>query len=184
MTNKPMLSVEREHRLKIHRKPFLDLESGAKTCEIRDCSDRDFQVGDSVLLMLVDETGNPTPNELRRKITHIQTGYGLPDCLCVLSYEPAAQHQGEPVAYTTAGMLEIVKRLPLTGRIGAKATKDERWNIPLFLGQAEQPAPAVVVMPERMDAAPFTTIDRGSKNYKAGYNAGLAEAARLNGLRS
>ena len=98
MTNKPMLSVEREHRLKIHRKPFLDLESGAKTCEIRDCSDRDFQVGDSVLLMLIDETGNPTQNELRRKITHIHTGYGLQDHLCVLSYEPAAQHQGEPVA--------------------------------------------------------------------------------------
>lgn len=97
MTNKPMLSVEREHRLKIHRKPFLDLESGAKTCEIRDCSDRDFQVGDSVLLMLVDETGNPTPNELLRKITHIQTGYGLPDDLCVLSYGSAAQHQGAPV---------------------------------------------------------------------------------------
>lgn len=97
MTNKPMLSVDREHRLKIHRKPFLDLESGGKTCEIRDCSDRDFQVGDSVLLMLVDETGNPTPNELLRKITHIQTGYGLPDDLCVLSYEPAAQHQVDPV---------------------------------------------------------------------------------------
>ena len=97
MSNKPMLSACREHCLKIHRKPFFELESGAKTGEIRDCSDRDFQVGDSVLLMLVDETGNPTPNKMRRKITHIQTGYGLPDDLCVLSYEPAAQHQGEPV---------------------------------------------------------------------------------------
>ena len=141
MTNKPMLSVEREHRLKIHRKPFLDLESGAKTCEIRDCSDRDFQVGDSVLLMLVDEDGNPTPNELRRKITHIQTGYGLQDQLCVLSYEPADQHQGEPVAELQVAFFEhgpmatINWFTPSAFEAGAKKL------------YAEQPAPVAVVMP-------------------------------------
>lgn len=94
MTNKQTIDgVSREHRLKIHKTPYLDLLSGAKTCEVRDCSDRDFKVGDSVVLMLVDETGNPTPNELRRKITHIQTGYGLQDHLCVLSYEPVNHHR-------------------------------------------------------------------------------------------
>lgn len=45
---------------------------------------------------------------------------------------PTEQHQDEPVAYTTAGMLEIAKRLPLTGRVGAKAAKDSRWSVPLY----------------------------------------------------
>ena len=45
------------------------------------------------------------------------------------------------------------------------------------------PAPLVVVMPERMKVEPFTTIDRGSKSYKAGYNAAISEVAKLNGLK-
>ena len=40
--------------------------------------------------------------------------------------------QLKPVAYTTAGMLAIAKDLPMTGRIGAKCAKDERWNVPLY----------------------------------------------------
>lgn len=42
----------------------------------------------------------------------------------------------------------------------------------------------VMVMPDRMKVEPFTTIDRGSKNYKAGYNAAIAEVAKLNGLKT
>ena len=45
-------------------------------------------------------------------------------------------------------------------------------------------ATVAVVMPDRMKVEPFTTIDRGSKNYKAGYNAAIAEVARLNGVKS
>ena len=41
----------------------------------------------------------------------------------------------------------------------------------------------VMVIPDRVEVEPFTTIDRGSKNYKAGYNAALAEVARLNGVK-
>jgi hypothetical protein len=77
-----------EHILKIMRRPFLDLESGAKTGEVRNCSDRAFEVGDTVRLHLVDETSNPTGKELVRTITHIQHGFGLPDDVCVLSYAP------------------------------------------------------------------------------------------------
>ena len=44
-------------------------------------------------------------------------------------------------------------------------------------------APVAVAMPDRLKAEPFTTIDRGSKNYKAGYNAALAEVARLNEVK-
>lgn len=42
----------------------------------------------------------------------------------------------------------------------------------------------VMVMPDRMKVEPFTTIDRGSKSYKAGYNAAIAEVAKLNGLKT
>lgn len=41
----------------------------------------------------------------------------------------------------------------------------------------------VMVMPDRMKVEPFTTIDRGSKNYKAGYNAAISDAIKLNGLK-
>ncbi|MFJ3481747.1 DUF3850 domain-containing protein [Pseudomonas sp. NPDC090202] len=75
-----------EHILKIHSVPFEDLRSGQKNCEVRNCSDRDFQTGDTVRLLLIDDAGKPANRELLRTITHIQRGYGLPDDLCVLSY--------------------------------------------------------------------------------------------------
>ncbi|MBO6278742.1 MAG: hypothetical protein J6N20_15200 [Pseudomonas sp.] len=50
-------------------------------------------------------------------------------------------------------------------------------------GSGNATVAVAVVMPDRMKAEPFTTIDRGSKNYKAGYNAALAEVARLNGVK-
>ena len=40
----------------------------------------------------------------------------------------------------------------------------------------------VVMMPEFLDMPPFSTIDRGSKNYKAGYNAALRKVSEMNGL--
>ena len=45
-------------------------------------------------------------------------------------------------------------------------------------------APVAVVLPDRLKTEPFTTIDRGSKNYKAGYNAAIVEVAKLNGLKT
>lgn len=50
-------------------------------------------------------------------------------------------------------------------------------------GSGNATVAAVMVMPDRMKVEPFTTIDRGSKNYKAGYNAALAEVARLNEVK-
>lgn len=49
-------------------------------------------------------------------------------------------------------------------------------------GSGNATVAVAVVMPDRMKVDPFTTIDRGSKNYKAGYNAAIAEVAKLNGL--
>lgn len=79
--------MSNQHVLKIHPVPLADLLSGTKTAEVRR-NDRDFQVGDTVRLMEVNpETGNWTgAADHVRTISHIQTGYGLPDGICVLSY--------------------------------------------------------------------------------------------------
>lgn len=63
-------------------------------------------------------------------------------------------------------------------------TKNERLNIAwraYQAGAAHQRQQAwEVVMPPLMPSEPFTTIDRGSKNFKAGWNACAQEFARLN----
>jgi len=91
-----------EHQLKIQLKPFNDLTSGRKTCEVRNCGDRQFREGDTVQLNLIDETSNPTGVSVVRLVTHVQHGYGLPDNVCVLSYAPAEDVRAmvdEPVAF-------------------------------------------------------------------------------------
>ena len=172
MTNKPMLSVEREL-----------LERAASAIEKHHGSLQWVIASD--LRAIIDKPVNfLTPD--CPDCACVQDG----QCLCIPS-KPAAQHQPEPVSYTTAGMLEIAKRLPLTGRIGAKATKDERWNIPLFLGPTEQPAPVAVVIPEFESAfeawweseGQYCRAGCGSYEktfaYRA-YEAALAEVTRLN----
>ena len=89
-------------------------------------------------------TNKPMLSVERELLEELRNVCGDPDLAAeanAILDKPSVQLHGEPVAYTTVGMLEIAKRLPLTGRIGAKSTKDERWNIPLFLGPTEQPAP-------------------------------------------
>lgn len=99
-SNTEMVSVPREHELKIRQTPLADLLSGLKTGEIRDCSDREFAVGDTVLLREIDDARDYTGTVLRRTITHVQKHYGLPEHLCVLSYgQPAPQPHPEPIAW-------------------------------------------------------------------------------------
>jgi len=82
------------HHLKINKQPFDDLVSGRKTGEVRDCSDRDFKVGDSVELFMTETATGFATESIVRTITHIQRGYGLPDDLCVLSYAaPVVERQ-------------------------------------------------------------------------------------------
>lgn len=163
MTNKPMLSVEREL-----------LERAASAIEKHHGSLQWVIASD--LRAIIDKPVNfLTPD--CPDCACVQDG----QCLCIPS-KPAAQHQPEPVVYTTAGMLEIAKRLPLTGRIGAKATKDERWNIPLFLGQGEQPA---LVMPSVDELAQIIRKVDGSHTLGAGSlaDAIIEEVSRLNGVK-
>jgi len=95
-----MVSAPREHELKIRQTPLADLLIGLKTGEVRDCSDRDFAVGDTVLLREIDDAREYTGTVARRTITHVQKHYGLPDHLCVLSYgQPAPQPHPDPLAW-------------------------------------------------------------------------------------
>lgn len=100
--------MSNQHVLKIHPAPLADLLSGAKTAEVRR-NDRGFQVGDTVRLMEVNpETGNWTGGaDHVRTISHIQTGYGLPDGMCVLSY-----HQPFVPRNRLPGRLAIRAALP------------------------------------------------------------------------
>lgn len=45
---------------------------------------------------------------------------------------------------------------------------------------AEQPAPVAVVLPQKLKSPAFKTVDRGSVNYAAGWNAYDTELKRLN----
>lgn len=102
-SNTEMVSVPREHELKIRQTPLADFLSGLKTGEVRDCSDREFAVGDTVLLREIDDARDYTGTVLRRTITHVQKHFGLPDHLCVLSYgQPAPEPHPEPIAWMVA----------------------------------------------------------------------------------
>lgn len=73
------------HELKYDQKSFEAVLSGDKLAEIR-FNDRDFQVGDDLVLQETQHTGYEmrqgkpliyTGRTLARRISHIQTGYGL-----------------------------------------------------------------------------------------------------------
>lgn len=117
------------HNLKIHATPFADLVSGAKTAEVRNCADHDFQVGDRVELFLVDESGGNATQSIVREITHVQKGYGLPDDLCVLSYR---QPQYTLVGYTCLNR-EGTEPLQWSGMIGFSKTPHTQMTFPLYV---------------------------------------------------
>lgn len=102
--------MSNQHVLKIHPAPLADLLSGAKTAEVRR-NDRGFQVGDTVRLMEVNpETGNLTgAADHIRTISHIQTGYGLPDGMCVLSYADTAQREAQAKLAEAVGLLWFIQ---------------------------------------------------------------------------
>lgn len=82
------------HELKTDPIVFDAVASGAKTHEIR-LNDRDFQVGDHLLLRRTRYSGEDmrtwapleyTGEQLTRVVSHIQTGYGLADGWVILSF--------------------------------------------------------------------------------------------------
>lgn len=96
MSSTPTLRCAHAHDLKADPQPFADVLAGRKTHEIRSEADRTYHVGDVLRLHETAATGEQmragaplafTGRQLRRVISHIQRGYGLPDGLCVLSFE-------------------------------------------------------------------------------------------------
>lgn len=122
-----------EHVLKIHPQPLADLLSGAKTAEVRDCSDRDFQVGDTVLLQETAHLGGHgfSGRTMRRTITHVQKGYGLPEWICVLSYAPVGD---EPTHWANAdGGTITAQHRAHNGSLGGAPERAIRgYTIPLY----------------------------------------------------
>lgn len=92
------------HELKTDPEPFDAVADGRKTHEVRR-NDRNYEVGDELILRRTEYTGvqmrllgkplvySDVPS-IRRRVTHIQSGYGLNDHWVILSlatpYEPAA----------------------------------------------------------------------------------------------
>jgi len=78
------------HTLKTWPEPFQAVFDGSKTAELRDGRDRDFKVGDVLLLQEFDPKERVyTGCEIHVEVTYIQTGFGLPDGLVMLSFRPA-----------------------------------------------------------------------------------------------
>lgn len=159
------------HHLKINKQPFADLVSGRKTCEVRNCSDRDFKAGDSVELFMTETESGLATESIVRTITHIQRGYGLPDDLCVLSYAAPAVERQEPVAYRWrhhANPIYADRKVwePITLALGAvylerkarAAANNNRYPEDVYYSELEleplhtsPPAPVAAVLPERME---------------------------------
>lgn len=94
------------HVLKCWPGKFEATARGDKTHEIRDNTDRDFQVGDLVILKEFAPTGSCdvatrktnglfTNNALLREITYVSAGgtWGLPPNICVFSHKPTTRTQ-------------------------------------------------------------------------------------------
>lgn len=97
--------ARRVHELKTDPEVFAAVLADRKTHEIR-FNDRGFQVGDELLLRETAHSGTEmaarpdipliyTDRAVRRTVSHIQTGYGLTDGWCILSFARRAQPEGE-----------------------------------------------------------------------------------------
>ena len=74
------------HYLKIKPEYYKDVECGLKTFELRK-NDRNFQVGDVLMLIKLDDKGNETDQVTRVKVTYILKDcpqYGLKDGYAIL----------------------------------------------------------------------------------------------------
>lgn len=84
------------HDLKTDHDPFEAVWNGTKKCEIRN-NDRDFRVDDVLFLLEHNrEDGSYSGRMIIALVGHIQTGYGLPDELVVMSITVSDLVTGNP----------------------------------------------------------------------------------------
>lgn len=84
------------HYLKIKPEYYKDVEAGLKTFELRK-NDRNFQVGDILMLIKLDGEGNETDQVCRVKVSYILKDcpqYGLKDGYAILGIERTIQTIG------------------------------------------------------------------------------------------
>ena len=77
------------HYLKIKPEYYEEVRRGSKKAELRK-NDRDYQVGDIIKFIVIDDKGNETRTDRYYEITHILKDvpeYGLQDGYAILSIE-------------------------------------------------------------------------------------------------
>ena len=134
--------MKNTHYLKTDTKVFQDVLDGNKTFEIR-FNDRDFQVGDSVLLKETKftgeqiESGQPlifTGREIHKRISYLLSGYGLQDGWVILgiadeSGQKSQQAKIDELQGRVDGALKILDGMRHNGAHRAidilKGNKDE-----------------------------------------------------------
>jgi len=98
----------RYHELKTNPDPFGAILTKEKTGEFRK-NDRNFKVGDTLILREYNPFSAYTGRYLLRKITHVQIGYGIPDGFAMLSIRSLSSIE---VAIHAAGIKEQCRDNP------------------------------------------------------------------------
>lgn len=85
----------RWHELRTDPEPFRYMFAGLKKADLRDLSDRDIQAGDIVVFNEFDREKQYYPGRsIKAKITHVQTGYMLPENCAMLSFQIIGRLKG------------------------------------------------------------------------------------------
>ena len=111
----------KEHVLKTDHVVFQDVLDGNKTFEIR-FNDRDYQVGDLVILKETEFTGEQmksgqplvyTGREIQKRISYVLSGYGLHEGWVILGIQDikAIRAQAVPEGFVLVNKKDLVKVL-------------------------------------------------------------------------
>lgn len=110
------------HELKCWPAEFDALERGDKVHEFR-LNDREFRFGDRLVLRRWDPaTQEYTGKWVRRSITYVGTGFGIPDGYCVLSLQLDDQDIGERIRWAALNDVTVhqalsIRSLPYVARL-------------------------------------------------------------------
>ncbi len=105
--------MNQAHELKTHPEPFAAIQSGRKTFELR-WDDRDFQVGDVLVLREWDQEMGYTGDVLARRVSYLLLGeaWGLPPGFVIMSLEAPAPRRS--MSGADKSLRELQASLPWT----------------------------------------------------------------------